>query len=48
MHIKTKELKRKMLQYEDITDRLKVLQNAYEGETCYITTVGPSINSRIS
>ena len=43
MHRKTEEVRKKMLQYEDILDRLKSLENAYEGEVCYITTVGPSI-----
>tara|TARA_Y100000310_G_scaffold188811_1_gene188805 strand:- start:1159 stop:1944 length:786 start_codon:yes stop_codon:yes gene_type:complete len=45
MHKITKELRNKMVQYEDIPDRLKVLHNAYEGETCYIATVGPSIKN---
>ena len=43
MHSNTLNLKNKMLQYEDIPDRLKVLHNAYKGETCYIATVGPSL-----
>ena len=43
MHKLTDKIRNKMLNYEDIPDRLKVLKNAYKGETCYITTVGPSI-----
>ena len=43
MHSNTLNLKNKMLQYEDIPDRIKVLHNAYKGETCYIATVGPSL-----
>ena len=43
MHKNTKDIRNRMLQYEDIPDRLKSLKNAYEGETCYIATVGPSI-----
>tara|TARA_Y100000310_G_scaffold93674_1_gene91188 strand:+ start:158 stop:955 length:798 start_codon:yes stop_codon:yes gene_type:complete len=45
MHDKTKELRNRMLQYEDIPDRLVVLRDAYKGETCYIVTVGPSIKN---
>lgn len=45
MHKNTYSIKNKMLQYEDIPDRLKVLKDAYKGETCYIATVGPSIKN---
>ena len=45
MHKNTYDIKNKMLQYEDIPDRLKTLKDAYKGETCYIATVGPSIKN---
>ena len=45
MHKLTEEIRNKMLHYEDIPDRLKVLHNAYKDEICYITTVGPSIKN---
>ena len=43
MHKDTPYLRSIMLQHEDISDRLAQLKNSYEGETCYIATVGPSI-----
>ena len=43
MNKKTFELKEKILQFEDISDRLKVMRDWYKGETCYIVSAGPSL-----
>ena len=43
MNKKTFELKEKMLQLEDISDRLEVMKDWYNGETCYIVSAGPSL-----
>ena len=43
MNKKTFELKEKMLQFEDISDRLEVMKDWYKGETCYIVSAGPSL-----
>lgn len=45
MNKKTKHIIKKILQFEDIQDRLKVLRNTYEGETCYIVSAGPSLKN---
>ena len=43
MHKNTFDLRNRILQYGDIPDRLKILENSYEGETCYIVSAGPSL-----
>lgn len=45
MHKNTIELKNNILQYEDIPDRLKSLENSYKDETCYIVSAGPSLKN---
>ena len=45
MNKKTKNVIKKILQFEDIQDRLKVLRDSYEGETCYIVSAGPSLKN---
>ena len=45
MHKNTNVLRNKMLQYEDIPDRLKILKDAYKEETCYIVSAGPSLKN---
>jgi hypothetical protein len=43
MHSNTNNLINKILQYEDIPDRLQVLKDSYKNETCYIVSAGPSL-----
>ena len=43
MHRITKELRNRMLQFEDISDRLNIMKNWYRDETCYIVSAGPSL-----
>ena len=45
MHSKTSELISKLLQYEDIPDRLNVLEDSFKDETCYIVSAGPSLKN---
>ena len=45
MHKNTPTLISKVLQYENIPERLKLLENSYEGETCYIVSAGPSLKN---
>ena len=45
MHKNTNNLRNKILQYEDIPDRLKLLENSYKDETCYIVSAGPSLKN---
>lgn len=45
MHNNTNNLLNKILQYEDIPDRLKVLKDSYKNETCYIVSAGPSLKN---
>ena len=45
MNKKTFELKEKIVQFEDISDRLKVMRDWYKGETCYIVSAGPSLKN---
>ena len=39
----TKSLKKKILQFEDIPDRLNVMKDWYTDQTCYIVSAGPSL-----
>ena len=41
----THEIKDKMLTFEEITDRLDVLKDAYKGKKCYIVGAGPSLKN---
>ena len=41
----THKIKNKMLTFEDISDRLKVLKNAYKDKKCYIIGAGPSLKN---
>ena len=45
MHKNTNNLRNKILQYEDIPDRLQLLENSYKDETCYIVSAGPSLKN---
>ena len=45
MHSNTNILRNQILQYEDIPDRLKILQDSYKNETCYIISAGPSLKN---
>jgi len=45
MKNRTFELRKEMLQHEDIMDRMNVIKNKYEGETAYIVAGGPSLNN---
>jgi hypothetical protein len=42
MHPKTKYIKEKIDKAGSIEERIKLLEGAYEGETCYLLTCGPS------
>ena len=44
MHSKTEELKKLLKKQKTIQEKLVILKNAYEGESCYIITCGPSLN----
>tara|TARA_R100001509_G_scaffold85301_1_gene48550 strand:+ start:944 stop:1738 length:795 start_codon:yes stop_codon:yes gene_type:complete len=48
MKTKTKDLLQQINQLEDIPERLKVLKDAFKGETCYIVTGGPSLKNYTS
>ena len=41
----THKIKNKMLTFEDISDRLEVLKNAYKDKKCYIIGAGPSLKN---
>ena len=41
----THEIRRKMLEFEEITDRLDVLKDTYKGKKCYIVGAGPSLKN---
>jgi len=41
---KIADLKSKMALQSSLQDKIKVLRNSYEGETCYILNCGPSLN----
>ena len=43
MNKKTKDIIKKILQHDDISDRLELLKDTYKGETCYIVSAGPSL-----
>ena len=45
MRQKTKILKDKIWTFEEMYDRAKVLKNAFPGETAYICTAGPTIDT---
>ena len=40
---KTKNLKKQIKKLNSIEDKLDILENAYDGETCYILNCGPSL-----
>jgi hypothetical protein len=42
---KTFELRKKMMMLDTSQERLRVFENAYEGDTAYIVAAGPSINN---
>jgi hypothetical protein len=42
MHPKTTHIKEKIDKAGSIEEKLKILEGAYEGETCYLLTCGPS------
>lgn len=44
MHPRTPELMQRIRSVESLEERLAILRNAYEGETCYALTCGPSLN----
>ena len=48
MHKNTSNLRNEILQYEDIPNRLKLLENSYKDEVCYIVSAGPSLNNYTS
>tara|TARA_B100000073_G_scaffold342932_1_gene346851 strand:- start:321 stop:1109 length:789 start_codon:yes stop_codon:yes gene_type:complete len=41
----THKIKNEMLTFEDISDRLEVLKNAYKDKKCYIIGAGPSLKN---
>ena len=43
MNKETKLLKKKILQFEDIPDRLNAMKDWYKDQTCYIVSAGPSL-----
>jgi len=44
MKEKTKQLKEQIWNYEEMYDRVKVLKDAFKGETAYICTSGPTFS----
>lgn len=42
MHPKTRAIKEKIANAGSLEEKLKLLEGAYEGETCYLLTCGPS------
>lgn len=42
MHSKTKYIREKINNATSIEEKIKILEGAYEGETCYLLTCGPS------
>ena len=44
MHPNTTHIKEKIAKAETVEEKLKILEGAYEGETCYLFTCGPSFN----
>ena len=44
MKEKTKQLKEQIWNYEEMDDRVKVLKDAFKGETAYICTSGPTFS----
>lgn len=44
MKEKTKQLKEQIWNHEEMYDRVKVLKDAFKGETAYICTSGPTFN----
>ena len=45
MHKNTKDLLYQIGQYENIPDRLKLLEDSYKDEDCYIVSAGPSLKN---
>jgi len=45
MHKNTYDLRNKIIQLEDIPERLLHLKDAYKGETCYVVSAGPSLKN---
>jgi len=42
---KTKKIKKQMKKLTSLQDKLDLLENSYDGETCYILNCGPSLKS---
>ena len=41
----SKDIKNKILTYEDIPERINALKDTYKGEKCYIIGAGPSLKN---
>ena len=43
LKVKTQLLKKKLSKTDSLEEQMKILENAYDGETCYILNCGPSL-----